>query len=297
MNKYKINYYLDKSDQIEVDGHTLSRLYLSQKQSISHRDIASSQLAIFGKDNTDKKMGGYVESLKNIPRNQTTLDTISWVDENSKVYGKSRIRDGSSICNSTIVDSEVKPRSIISDSVVTDSEVCSVFNSTVVDSICDETVGNSKVHNSTIEIDVRNSTVRNSHISGTIFFEIVVNANLDNVQHCGSLSGTFSDISLGDITKHRLGVVAESGRVDRFNLLQDTKGNFALHQHSTSAVRLGDTVVEQGDIDFDELYTLLNRELNGKPIGHGPTLDTLDEIKEGMILTDSDLDFAEERTL
>lgn len=153
-----------------------------------------------------------------------------------------------------------------------------------------------KVHNSTIEIDVRNSTVRNSHISGTGFFEIVVNANIDNVQHCGSLSGTFSDISLGDITKHRMGVVAdaESGRVDRFNLLQDTKGNFALHQHSISAVRLGDTFIEQGDIDFDELYTLLNRELNGKPIGHGPTLDTLNEIKESMVLTDSDLDFGDD---
>lgn len=81
MNKYKINYYLDYSDQIEVDGHTLSRLYLSPNQSISHSDIASSQLAIFGKDNTDKKMGGYVESLKNIPCNQTTLDTISWVNQ------------------------------------------------------------------------------------------------------------------------------------------------------------------------------------------------------------------------
>lgn len=294
MNKYKINYYLDKSDRIEVDGHTLSRLYLSQKQSISHRDIASSQLAIFGKDNTDKKMGGYVESLKNIPRNQTTLDTISWVDENSKVYGKSRIRNGSLICNSTIVDSEVKPKSVISDSVVTDSEVCSVFNSTVVDSRCDETVGNSKVHNSTIEIDIRNSTVRNSHISSTLFFEIVVNANLDNVQHCGSLSGTFSDISSGDITKHRMGVVAESGRVNRFNLLQDTKGNFALHQHAIRAVRLGDTVVEQGDIDFDELYNLLNRKLNGRTIGDESTLVTLNEIKESMVLTDSDLDFGDE---
>lgn len=81
MNKYRINYYLDKSDQIEVDGHTLSRLYLSPKQSFSFRDIASSKLAIFGQDNTDKKMGGYVESLKNIPRNLTTLDTIAWVDE------------------------------------------------------------------------------------------------------------------------------------------------------------------------------------------------------------------------
>lgn len=48
MNKYRINYYLDKSDQIEVDGHTLSRLYLSPKQSFSFRDIASSKLAIFG---------------------------------------------------------------------------------------------------------------------------------------------------------------------------------------------------------------------------------------------------------
>ena len=29
MAKTKVKYYLDETDQIEVDGHTLSRLYLA----------------------------------------------------------------------------------------------------------------------------------------------------------------------------------------------------------------------------------------------------------------------------
>lgn len=58
----KVKYYLDETDQIEVDGHTLSRLYLAENPkpgSVSHE-------AIFGEDNSNREMGGYVESLANI---------------------------------------------------------------------------------------------------------------------------------------------------------------------------------------------------------------------------------------
>ena len=37
--------------------------------------------------------------------------------------------------------------------------------------------------------------------------------------------------------------------------------------------------------------------MNGKPVGKEPTLAKLEEIKDSMTLTDSDLDFGEERAL
>ena len=41
----KVKYYLDETDQIEVDGHTLSRLYLAEHHP---RLDKASQYAVFG---------------------------------------------------------------------------------------------------------------------------------------------------------------------------------------------------------------------------------------------------------
>ena len=359
----EVKYYLDETDQIEVDGHTLSRLYLAPDQSLSREFIESLGFAIYGEDNSDRILGGHVESLKNLSTNADLYNTVAWVDQDSEVYGNSLIGAGCFVCNSSIINSAVRPRhpqiSIVSDSTIVDSavrsvknnsivlgsrcnrtvdnstikeskvsldvknstiinseatphypytpvvsdsnvvnsEVCSVQNnSTIIDSMCNRTVDNSTIKDSTVRIDTYNSTVANSYIMAPSKLDTVVNANLDNIQHYGGLSGTFSGFLPRRIKEHTMSVFTEDGRTEQFSLLQDSKGNFALRQNSTSDVQLGDTFIEQGDIDFDELYTLLNRELNGKPIGHGPTLDTLEEIKESMVLTDSDLDFGDELT-
>lgn len=71
----KVKYYLDETDQIEVDGHTLSRLYLAENpkpNSISHE-------AIFGEDNSNREMGGYIESLANISSDMTGSGYFAWV--------------------------------------------------------------------------------------------------------------------------------------------------------------------------------------------------------------------------
>lgn len=132
-----------------------------------------------------------------------------------------------------------------------------------------------------------------------------MDANLTNVKHHGSISGTFSDIELGDITVHDMKAIVEipvrSIRstyyiypTTSFQLLQDTKGNFALTDNASGEYQFGNTKFPIGDVDFDELYDLLTSEMNGKPIGKPNTLKTLEEIRESMTLTDSDLDFGEE---
>lgn len=93
----KVKYYLDETDQIEVDGHTLSRLYLAE---VLVENEFTSGYAVFGEDNAGREMGGYVESLDNISNGTDCIfqsPKIAWVDEKSKVYGTSRIQSGAHI--------------------------------------------------------------------------------------------------------------------------------------------------------------------------------------------------------
>ena len=302
----KVQYYLDETDQIEVDGHTLSRLYLAPGVAYPSDSILS-RYAVYGEDNTNKWMGGYVESVDNLSDNIVGRGWIAWVDSDSKVYGKSEIGAGCLIQNATIINSQVRGgqhTSKVSDSTVIGSVVHDVENSRVKNSTCDRLVHNSIVNRSVTVPVVKDSTLENSNITGQKN-SFVVDANLTNVKHHGSISGTFSDIELGDITVHDMKAIVEipvrSIRstyyiypTTSFQLLQDTKGNFALTDNASDEYQFGNTKFPIGDVDFDELYDLLTSEMNGKPIGKPNTLKTLEEIRESMTLTDSDLDFGEE---
>lgn len=288
----KVQYYLDDTDQIEVDGRTLSRLYLAPDVAYPSDSILS-RYAVYGEDNTNKWMGGYVESVDNLSDNIVGRGWIAWVDSDSKVYGKSEIGTGCFIQNSTIINSQVR----------SGHHTSKVLDSTVIGSVVHD-VENSRVKNSTCDRLVINSTLENSNITGQKN-SFVVDANLTDVKHHGSISGTFSDIELGDITVHDMKAIVEipvrSIRstyyiypTTSFQLLQDNKGSFALTDNTSGEYQFGNTKFPIGDVDFDELYDLLTSEMNGKPIGKPNTLKTLEEIRESMTLTDSDLDFGEE---
>lgn len=78
----KIQYYLDETDQIEVDGHTLSRLYLAPGV-VDTSDGILTRYAVYGEDNTNKWMGGYVESVDNLSHDITGRGWVAWVNPNS----------------------------------------------------------------------------------------------------------------------------------------------------------------------------------------------------------------------
>lgn len=296
MAKRKIQYYLDETDQIEVDGHTLSRLYVKENYTryVGHGN--KTNYPVFGEDNSNRKMGGYVESLDNLSHNIDMYGDIAWVEDGSVVYGNSKIGTGCLIRNSTVIDSDVKPYTITShvfDSTVINSTVGEVTNSIVTNSTCNRLVQDSTVKDSTIKIASLNSTVENSTISGSKN-AYIKNANITNVVHKGGISGTFSDANLGDIKTHPMSVFTPSGYTSQFNLLEGPYGEFALNRNSEySGIRLGGRVFDESDVNFDELYDLLHSEVNGRIVGKQPTLEKLEEIRNGMTLTDSDLDFGE----
>lgn len=296
----KVKYYLDETDQIEVDGHTLSRLYVKENFEQIHARGRLTNYPVFGEDNSNRRLGGYVESIDNLSDKIDSHNNIAWVEDGSMVYGNSKIGTGCLIRNSTIIDSDVKHYTITSsvfNSTVINSHVSEVENSTIVNSGCNRVVKNSTLHNVISRIGILNSNVENSTIFGSKN-AYVKNANLLNVKHDGGISGTFSNVEFGDIKVHPMSAFRPSGYTTQFNLLEGPNGEFALSRNSEySGISFGGRVFDESDVNFDELYDLLHSEVNGRIVGKQPTLEKLEEIQNGMTLTDSDLDFAEERTL
>lgn len=293
----KVKYYLDETDQIEVDGHTLSRLYLAEPIPDVREHEGLNKYAIFGADNTNRRMGGYVESLNNLSTAIDPIDDIAWVREDSKVYGNSKISAGVSVINSTVVDSKVNNYTVTSNVInshIVNSNVDAVKNSTVLNSTCTKLVKDSTVTDSTLKVEAHNSKIENSKITGTKS-SYIVNANLNDVHHHGGISGTFSNIQQGDIKVHPISFYDNHGYDTLLNLLEGPSGNFALSDYDIYGTRLlSDVLLEQGDINFDELYHHLTQVVDGYTVGQPATIEMLEDLQNGDVLADGDLDFGEE---
>lgn len=282
----KVKYYLDETDQIEVDGHTLSRLYLAENpkpNSISHE-------AIFGEDNSNREMGGYIESLANISSDMTGSGYFAWVDEASCVYGNSIVPCGARVIRSTVADSTIlsnNGNAYVVDSTVKNSTVSEVHESVVADSTCTREVWWSSVHNSTVKSEVSCSTVRNSTLTATKYSRIL-HADLNNVTHKGRLSGTFENISEGDISEHTLYCRTPWNTGDSIKLLVGPEGNLAL----CDVISLPDGQHGVGDTTRDELLDVLRTPLGGKTVGNAKSIALVEELAS-PVLTDDDLDFGE----
>lgn len=291
----KVKYYLDETDQIEVDGHTLSRLYLAE---ILVENEFTSGYAVFGEDNTGREMGGYVESLNNISNRTDCIfqsPKIAWVDEKSKVYGTSKIQSGAHIYNSTIIDSDVQYDECVHGSVIFNSKVKSVMNSEIHNSCCYDTVEKSVIKNSEVETYTINSTISDSAITN-IKYTRVINANLTNVEYHGALSGTFSNIREGDIERYQLSYRNQFDEKENMQLLVGPS-NMAVMQLKQNEINfVNGKTIPVGDISLEELSSLLNEIVDEQPIGGKKALKLLDKLGEREVLTDSDLDFEDELT-
>ena len=288
----KVNYYLDQTDQIEVDGHTLSRLYLAE---VLVENEFTSGYAVFGEDNNGREMGGYVESLDNISNETDCIfqsPKIAWVDEKSKVYGTSRIQSGAHRCTSTIIDSDVQYDECVHGSVISNSKVKTVMNSAIYDSCCYDTVEDSVIKNSEVDTYTINSTISDSTLTN-IKHSRIINANLNNVEYHGSLSGTFSDVREDDIERYQLSYRNQFDEKENMQLLVGPS-NIAVMQLEEQNIKLvnGETI-PVGDITLEKLSSLMNEIVDEQPIGGKKALKLLDKLSEREILTDSDLDFGE----
>ena len=282
----KVKYYLDETDQIEVDGHTLSRLYLAENpkpDSVSHE-------AIFGEDNSNRQMGGYIESLANISSDMTGSGYFAWVDEASCVYGNSIVPCGARVIHSTVADSTIlanNGNAYVVDSTVKNSTVSEVHESVVADSTCTREVWSSSIYNSSVKSEVSCSTVRNSTLTSTKYSRIL-HADLNNVTHKGRLSGTFENISEGDISEHTIYCRTPWNTNDSIKLLVGPEGNLAL----CDVISLPDGQHGVGDTTRDELLDTLRTPLNGKTVGNTKSIALVEQL-EAPVLTDDDLDFGD----
>ena len=293
----KVKYYLDETDQIEVDGHTLSRLYLAEH---NPRLSKSANYAICGEDNSDRQMGGYIENLNQISDKIDGYNDVAWVNETSRVYGDSYIESGVTVQNSTIIDSTVKEGyivSVIRNSTVKNSTVYTVADSEVSNSYCTKDVRDSTISNSRITNHVFNSQVTDSIVSGNKYSQIC-NAHLDNVHYKGSMSGTFSDIQSEHISTYQLWY-RDKGYTTRPDILKSVTllvgpDNVALTNNDHQSIRLvNDKEIPLGDVSCEELLREMSDVVDGKTVGTQKTLGILESVREIEVLTDSDLDFGE----
>lgn len=284
----KVKYYLDKTDQIKVDGHTLSRLYLAENpkpDSVSH-------YAIFGEDNSNRQMGGYVESLDNISSDMTDSGYFAWVDDESRVYGNTTVSRGARVIRSTVVDSNIvynNDNAFVVDSTVKNSKVSEVHESTIEDSTCTRDVSWSFVHNSSVKSEVSYSTIRNCHLTSTKYSHVKY-ANLYNVTHKGAVCGTFENISEGDISENILYCRTPWGTSENIKLLVGPDGHLALYN---SIILPDGQYGKIGDTTRDELLDVLRTPLDGKTVGNAKSIALVEQLEE-PVLTDDDLNFGEE---
>ena len=288
----KVKYYLDETDQIEVDGHTLSRLYLAN---VSINKKYMSSYAVYGKDNYYCEMGGYVESLDNLSDEPDSIyqsGNIAWVDAKSKVYGASKIQFGAQVDNSTILNSDVHCDSLVCDSVISNSKVKMVINSEIYNSCCQETVEKSTIRNSEVENYTINSTITDSTITN-IKYSMIINANLNNVEYYGSLSGTFSNVDEDDIERYQLSYRNQFDEKENMNLLVGPSSIAVMQLKQNKINFVNGKVIPVGDISLEELSSVLNEIVDEQPIGGKKALKLLDKLSEREVLTDSDLDFGD----
>lgn len=288
----KVKYYLDETDQIEVDGHTLSRLYLAE----AIPELESNKrtkYAIYGHDNSDRVLGGYVENLDLISNEFANNGHIAWIDNESVVYGNSHIPSGARIIGSTIVDSEVrggKHQAYVGNSTVIRSVAHEVTNSTMIDSQCFGEVCRSHMTDSIVTRGrVSHSTLNNVHITGSKNTEVRF-ANAENVHLKGSLYGTFANVSENEMTIHNLHCNTPYGVTERVRLLVGPDGHLAI----CDSIGRGDAFIPAGDVTKDELLYGLKYPMGDKTVGTEESIELVESLAPELTLSDSDLDFGEE---
>ena len=278
----KVQYYLDTDDQITVDGHTLSRLYLKEPLK-EPNPLLDKEYAVYGYDHKGKVVrGGYIESLDSLPTVARYGD-IAWIYEDSKVYGDTKITTTASIIRSTIVDSKINGGAPwgtqIVDSTVRNSTLHSDCRGSLVEnSLCTKSVYNSEIKNSEIKRNsVFDSKITDSQISAKNEKKII-NANLTNVRHVGGLAGTFSDLKPGDIKTHP--IYFKNGRFQEMNqLIIGPNNELALYNDIEDEYNDYEIMVPAGDISKQDLLDFLKQPTEKGTVGNAKSIEFVESLQ------------------
>lgn len=281
----KVQYYLDTEDQITIDGHTLSRLYLKEplkekRFTISDRD---GDYAVYGQDQGDNVYrGGYVESLDSLPK-KSFNGRVAWVDENSKVYGDTKISPIATIINTTIADSQITssdPWTLIAHSTIRNSTISSeCIGSIVENSQCTKSVYRSDIKNSKITRNVvLDSKITDSNISSKNKTRII-NADLTNVRHIGGIAGTFSDLEPGDLKTHP--IYFTNGKLHKTNqLIIGPNNELALYNDIENEYNDYEVMIPAGDISKQDLLDFLQQPTEKGTVGNAKSIEFVKSLPE-----------------
>lgn len=284
-------YKLDETDQIEKYGRTLSRLYM-ENPTEPYKEY-------FAKDYDEEAnllKGGYVESTDMLMTSDK-LDPFkwpAWVANGSTAAGDCRIPVNTRIENSDVLNVKMiskRPADIINSTVYDSTLYDDCTNSTVMNSTCGY-VKDSTITNSTISgLLTSNSTITDSVITSKRQ-NYLRNADITRANYRGALSGTFSDITNDNLTRHHIYTNIDRGNGKltgmQFDLLEDENGHLAIFGDAENVIT-HHTYYDFGDTTKEDILELLNQPMLDKTLGNPQSIQLVENLRGEAVITNEDL--------
>ena len=284
-------YKLDETDQIEKHGRILSRLYM-ENPTEPYKEY-------FAKDYDEEAnllKGGYVESTDMLMTSDK-LDPFkwpAWVANGSTAAGDCRIPVNTRIENSDVLNVKMiskRPADIINSTVYDSTLYDDCTNSTVMNSTCGY-VKDSTITNSTISgLLTSNSTITDSVITSKRQ-NYLRNADITRTNYRGALSGTFSDITNDNLTRHHIYTNIDRGNGKltgmQFDLLEDENGHLAIFGDAENVIT-HHTYYDFGDTTKEDVLELLNQPMLDKTLGNPKSIQLVENLRGEVVITNEDL--------
>lgn len=284
-------YKLDETDQITKHGRTLSRLYM-ENPTEPYKEY-------FAKDYDEEAnllKGGYVESTDMLMTSDK-LDPFNWpawVANGSTAAGDCHIPVNTRIENSDVLNVKMiskRPADIINSTVYDSTLYNDCTNSTVVNSTCGY-VKDSTITNATISgLLTSNSTITDSVIISKRQ-NYLRNADITRANYRGALSGTFSDITNDNLTRHHIYTNIDRGNGKltgmQFDLLEDENGHLAIFGDAEN-VMTHHTYYDFGDTTKEDVLELLNQPMLDKTLGNPKSIQLVENLRGDAVITNEDL--------
>ena len=284
-------YKLDETDQIMKHGRTLSRLYMENPTEPYKEDFAKDY-----DEEANLLKGGYVESTDMLMTSDK-LDPFkwpAWVANGSTAAGDCRIPVNTRVLNSDLLNAKMvsKQPAYIIDSTVHDS---TLYNDCMDSTVMNSTSGyvkDSTITNSTVTgLLTVNSTITDSVITSKRQ-NYLRNADITRADYRGALSGTFSDITNDNLTRHHIYTNIDRGNGKltgmQFDLLEDENGHLAIFGDAEN-VNTHQTYYDFGDTTKEEVLELLNQPMLDKTLGNPKSIRLVESLRGEAVLTNEDL--------